>query len=84
MRYMMLPQGDREVLMTGLLTMPDVLEASFGALSPDVAMQPGPDGVLSPVEICWHLADLEARRLRSSPTSTAVRLRRNATTARCR
>jgi DinB family protein len=69
MRYMMLPQGDREVVMSGLLAMPDVLEASFGALSADVAMQPGPGGVLSPVEICWHLADLEAE-------GYAVRIRR--------
>jgi hypothetical protein len=69
MRYMMMPQGDRESLMAGLMAMPDVLEASFGALSTDDAAQAGPDGGLSPVEICWHLADLEAE-------GYAVRIRR--------
>jgi hypothetical protein len=69
MRYMMLPQSDRESLMAGLLGMPEVLEASFGALTPEAATQPGPDDSLSPVEICWHLADLEAE-------GYAVRIRR--------
>jgi DinB family protein len=69
MRYMRLSRSDRVSLMAGLLAMPDVLEKSFGALSPDVARQSGPDGGLSPVEICWHLADLEAE-------GYAVRIRR--------
>jgi hypothetical protein len=69
MRYTLMRQGDQESLMTGLLAMPDVLEASFGALSADDAVQAGPDGGLSPVEICWHLADLEAE-------AYAVRIRR--------
>jgi hypothetical protein len=62
-------QGDQESLMAGLLAMPDVLEASFGALSADDAVQSGAGGGLSPVEICWHLADLEAE-------GYAVRIRR--------
>jgi hypothetical protein len=55
----MMRGGDQDALMAGLLEMPDVLDASFGSLSDDDAARPGPDGV-SPVEICWHLADLEA------------------------
>jgi len=69
MRYTLMRQGDQESLMAGLISMPDVLEASFGALSADDAAQPGPDGGLSPVEICWHLADLEAE-------GYAIRIRR--------
>ena len=69
MRYTLMRQGDQESLMAGLLAMPDVLEATFGALSTDDAARSGPDGGLSPVEICWHLADLEAE-------GYAVRIRR--------
>jgi DinB family protein len=69
MRYTLMRQGDQESLMAGLLAMPDALEASFSALPPGDAMQSGPDGGLSPVEICWHLADLEAE-------GYAVRIRR--------
>jgi len=59
MRYTKMRTGERDALMAGLLEMPDVLDATFGSLSDDDAARPGPDGV-SPVEICWHLADLEA------------------------
>src|SRR5262245_46244162 len=59
MRYTMMQGGDQDALMAGLLEMADMLDASFGSLSDDDAARPGPDGV-SPVEICWHLADLEA------------------------
>ena len=69
MRYMRMPKADRESMMAGLMAMPEVLEASFGTLTSDAATQPGPEGVLSPVEICWHLADLEAE-------GYAVRIRR--------
>jgi len=64
-----MPKGDREMMMAGLMAMPDVLDASFAALTSEAAMRPGPEGVLSPVEICWHLADLEAE-------GYAVRIRR--------
>jgi len=69
MRYTLMPKADRESMMAGLMAMPDVLDTSFSRLTPDAAVQPGPDGVLSPVEICWHLADLEAE-------GYAVRIRR--------
>jgi hypothetical protein len=39
--------------------MPDFLEEAFAALSPAEAVRPGPNGTFSPVEQCWHLADLE-------------------------
>ena len=57
------------MVIESLLSMPDVLDASFGGLSPGDATRPGPNGELSPVEICWHLADLEAE-------GYAVRIRR--------
>ena len=59
MQYTMKRREDQEALLKGLLAMPDVLDASFRDLSIDDASRPGPDGS-SPVEICWHLADLEA------------------------
>src|SRR5262245_5172569 len=59
MRYTTMRGGDQDALLAGLLEMPDILDATFGSLSDDDAARPGPDGV-SPVEICWHLADLEA------------------------
>src|SRR5215510_12729128 len=59
MRYTMMQGGDQDALMAGLLEMADMLDVSFGSLCDDDAVRPGPDGV-SPVEICWHLADLEA------------------------
>jgi hypothetical protein len=39
--------------------MPDFLATTFGDLPPGAASRPGPDNGLSPVEQCWHLADLE-------------------------
>jgi uncharacterized damage-inducible protein DinB len=51
---------EREALLAELAAMPDFLAASLGALSADVARQAGPGEAFSPVEQCWHLADLEA------------------------
>lgn len=39
--------------------MPEFLASTFGNLSPDDARLSGPGGAFSPVEHCWHLADLE-------------------------
>jgi DinB family protein len=51
-----------------LESMPSFLEVSFGALPAPEAVRPARDGGFSPVEHCWHLADLEregfAERLR--------------------
>jgi len=40
--------------------MPEFLADRFGALSADAARRGGPAGTFSPVEQCWHLADLES------------------------
>jgi hypothetical protein len=58
MRYMLLGREDQEGLLVSLSNMPDVLEAMFAGLSPTDASLGAADG-LSPVEQCWHLADLE-------------------------
>lgn len=51
--------AEREGLLTRLEAMPGFLEAALGALSATEAAVRGPDGTFSPVEQCWHLADLE-------------------------
>jgi hypothetical protein len=58
MRYMLLTRTDRETLLTNLGAMADALDAAFLALSPADGRIEGEDG-FSPVEQCWHLADLE-------------------------
>lgn len=60
MQYMMKRPAEQDALLSELLAMPEVLDATFHDLSIADASRPGPDGGLSPVEICWHLADLEA------------------------
>ncbi|HSD26101.1 MAG TPA: nucleoside triphosphatase NudI [Vicinamibacteria bacterium] len=46
-------------LLAKLEEMPGFLEKAFGALSSGEAAVPGPNGTFSPLEQCWHLADLE-------------------------
>ncbi len=69
MRYLMLNKTEQETLFSELEAMPAFLEASFGTASLSDAIAPGPDGTFSPVEHCWHLADLERE-------GYAVRIRR--------
>ena len=45
--------------MAALQAMPDFLAERFASLSTHDARRPGPDDAFSPVEQCWHLADLE-------------------------
>jgi len=59
MRYLKLPRLEREALWEKLEAMPGFLAERLGGLSRDDAALPGPDGTFSPVEQCWHLADLE-------------------------
>jgi hypothetical protein len=59
MKYLMLNRGERQALMVGLESMPAFLAERLASLSTDEAMRPGPDESFSPVEQCWHLADLE-------------------------
>ena len=51
--------ADQESLWLELQAMPDFLEASFRTLSRQEASAPGPNDAFSPIEQCWHLADLE-------------------------
>jgi len=55
---MLLTPTDQDSLLRGLGEMPDVLEATCAGLSPAEA-RIGEAVGLSPVEQCWHLADLE-------------------------
>lgn len=67
MRYMLLTIEDQQTLLERLSVMPSFLDDVFGGLSPAEALE-GADG-FSPVEQCWHLADLERE-------GYAVRIRR--------
>jgi hypothetical protein len=55
----MLPPRERDGMLDALRAMPEFLAERFAALPEDVANRPEPDGAFSPVEHCWHLADLE-------------------------
>lgn len=51
--------AEQEALLAELEAMPGFLSTTFGSLSAEVALRGGPGGTFSPVEQCWHLADLE-------------------------
>lgn len=53
------PTSDQEPLFTALLMMPDFLAQTFADLPASGTRTRGPGGTFSPVEQCWHLADLE-------------------------
>jgi len=59
MKYMKLNRQERQAVIGRLAAMPDFLDASFADLSAIDAAVPGIHGTPSPVEQCWHLADLE-------------------------
>ena len=59
MKYLLMTRPDREALWRSLEAMPAFLEERFVALSAADAVAPGPGRAFSPVEQCWHLADLE-------------------------
>src|SRR5262245_45527810 len=69
MRFMTMAARDQEALLSDLASMAAFLRRSFALLSPADALVPGPGGAFSPVEQCWHLADLERE-------GYAVRIRR--------
>jgi hypothetical protein len=69
MRYTMLKAPEREMLLAGLAAMPGFLLSAFECLTENAATTAGPDQTFSPVEQCWHLADLERE-------GYAVRIRR--------
>ena len=58
MRYMRMTQESQDTLLEHLSAMPGLLAKAFEGLSADDARVEGADG-FSPVEQCWHLADLE-------------------------
>ena len=59
MHYMKLDAIGRQELLAELESMPGFLEQVFAGLSADQIAIPGPEGLFSPVEQVWHLADLE-------------------------
>ena len=58
MRYMLLNDADQATLLDRLSAMPAFLDEAFAGLTSTEALIEDADGV-SPVEQCWHLADLE-------------------------
>jgi hypothetical protein len=59
MKYVNLGRNEHEGRLEELVAMPDFLAERLGSLDPEPAAKPGPAGSFSPVEHCWHLADLE-------------------------
>lgn len=59
MRHGSVPEKDRKSLLDDLAATPAHLESVFAGLGPEEARVAGPGGTFSPVEQCWHLADLE-------------------------
>ena len=59
MQFFRMTPLDQDALLSRLAQMPEFLQAVFADLSASDALRPGPDGSFSPVEQCWHLADLE-------------------------
>jgi len=58
-QYMKLTRGQQQEMLQSLTTMKAFLSETFASLTPDEARAPGPNGLFSPVEQVWHLADLE-------------------------
>jgi len=58
MRYMLLSGADQAALIERLSAMPVFLDEAFRGVSAADASVAGADG-FTPVEQCWHLADLE-------------------------
>jgi len=58
-KYLRMDGGSQQTLLSNLRTMPEYLAARFDGLTADEALRPGPANTFSPVEQCWHLADLE-------------------------
>jgi hypothetical protein len=69
MKYLMMSQPDRQELYAALASMPDFLTDTFAAISDDEVSTSFTENSFSPVEHCWHLADLEREGF-------AVRIRR--------
>jgi hypothetical protein len=59
MKTLTMTKADLDALYAGLAHMPDFLTDTFGALSTAEAASSLSAEIFSPVEHCWHLADLE-------------------------
>jgi len=59
MQYLMLNSADQDHILSELPAMPEFMEAPFKTISLLEAAAPGPKDAFSPVEHCWHVADLE-------------------------
>lgn len=59
MHYMKLGAIGRQELLAELESMPVFLEKTFAGLTAEQIGLPGPEGLFSPIEQVWHLADLE-------------------------
>ena len=59
MQYMKLDDPGRTELLRDLAGMPGYLRESFESLPRDLLTTAGPNGIFSPIEQVWHLADLE-------------------------
>jgi hypothetical protein len=59
MKYLLMTRTERDELWRALETMPTFLLEQFESLPAPQTTRPGPEGAFSPVEQCWHLADLE-------------------------
>jgi hypothetical protein len=59
MKYLLMDRSSQENLLKTLAAMPAYLAAQFASLSESEAARPGPGNQFSPIEQCWHLADLE-------------------------
>ena len=60
MKYMKLDDSARAELLRDLAGMPEYLKDTFEPLPRDLLTTAGPNGIFSPIEQVWHLADLEA------------------------
>ena len=59
MKFMLMTPSEREVVLKQLEAMPGFLVERFASLTAREGSVPGPGDTFSPVEQCWHLADLE-------------------------
>lgn len=59
MKFLMLTRPDQDTLYAELESMPDFLALMFGEMSAAEAAMSSSADAFSPVEHCWHLADLE-------------------------
>ena len=60
MQYMKIDDSARTELLRDLAGMPEYLKDTFALLPRDLLTTAGPNGIFSPIEQVWHLADLEA------------------------